>query len=74
MSNRDYAVVYERGADGCWSAYAVDLPVVASADTRAEIEASIREAIQLYLDYLIEQGEVPPSSLSEAGTVTVSGG
>lgn len=54
---RSYVVVFE-GDDGCgYSAYSPDLPgVVAAADTRAETEQLMREAMAEQLILLRETG------------------
>jgi len=60
-----YMVVVERG-EGSFGAYVPDLPgCVAVAETREEVLALIREAIQLHLDSLREDGtKAPPPSSS----------
>lgn len=56
-----YAVVIEQ-ADGNWSAYVPDLPgCVSTGATPTEVIANIREAIELHIEGMIEDGEpVPP--------------
>ena len=55
-----YTVVYER-AGGSFSAYVPDLPgCVACGDTLAETEQLIREAIELYVEALREDGKAIP--------------
>ena len=71
MTEIPYTVVYERADDGYWNAFAVDLPVVANADSRREIEGEIREAIRIYLEFLAEEGAEPPLHRSEVGVVAV---
>lgn len=58
-----YAIVIER-AEGNLSAYVPDLPgCVATAESIAEIEQAIREAIELHLAGLREDGvKIPPPS------------
>jgi predicted RNase H-like HicB family nuclease len=58
-----YAVVIEK-AGANYSAYVPDLPgCVATGSTVAEIETSIREAIELHLSGMREDGTpVPPPS------------
>jgi predicted RNase H-like HicB family nuclease len=68
----DFAVIYEQAHDGGWHARAADLPVYTVGDTREEAEQGIREAIALYLQALIDDGEMPPTPRSVAGTVTVA--
>jgi len=71
-----YLVIYEHGSNAegreTWSAYVPDLPgCVSGGETRAECEAMIREAIELHLEGLRDEGlPVPPPS-SVAGTVEV---
>lgn len=67
-----YAVIYEKGPSS-WGAYVPDLPgVIAVGNTREEVETSIREAIELHLEGLREEGieVLPPSSF--AGLVEIS--
>jgi len=62
-----YAIVIENAGSN-FSAYVPDLPgCVATGATLAEIEAAIREAIELHLDGLREDGSPiqPPSSTVE---------
>jgi predicted RNase H-like HicB family nuclease len=64
-------VVCERGPRR-WGAYVPDPPgCVAAGDTRAEVETLIREAIQLHIKGLREDGEAVPKPASEAGTVAI---
>ena len=65
-----YAVVIEKGPTS-YGAHVPDLPgCVAAAETRAEVCALIREAIQLYVEALEEDGlpvpEPQPYELIEA--------
>ena len=56
-----YAVVIERGPSS-YGAHVPDLPgCVAVAETRAEVCGLIREAIDLYLEALEEDGQPVPS-------------
>ena len=55
-----YAVVIEKTGNG-YSAYVPDLPgCVAAADTRAETEQLIRDAVGYHLEMLREHGEHGP--------------
>ena len=55
-----YTVVYEHTSRG-YSAYVPDLPgCVATGRTRAEVETRIREAMNLHLDGLREEGHSAP--------------
>lgn len=57
---KKYAVVIERG-DHNLSAYVPDLPgCVTTGKTVEEIERNIREAIELHLDGMIEDGQSIP--------------
>jgi predicted RNase H-like HicB family nuclease len=63
-----YAVIYERGPEGGYSAYAPDLPgCVAAAATLGEIRGLMEEAIEFHIEGMRLHGEtVPkPSSLAE---------
>lgn len=67
-----YAVVFELADDGGWSAYAPDVPgVVASADTRKEVEIEMGEALRMYRDELDREGSAPPLARSETGLITL---
>jgi len=67
-----YVVVYERTPNG-WSAYVPDLPgCVAAGDTREEVERLIREAINLHVAALREEGESVPKPGEWTGLVEVS--
>ena len=56
-----YAVVIERGPMS-YGAHVPDLPgCVAVGETKAEVLVLIREAIELYLEALEEDGETIPS-------------
>ena len=56
-----YAVVTERGPLS-YGAHVPDLPgCVAVGETKAEVLVLIREAIELYLEALEEEGETIPS-------------
>jgi predicted RNase H-like HicB family nuclease len=70
---RDYLVIFEKGKDGGWGAYAPDLPGLGvAAETREEVATLIREGIRLYLEELQEDGLPVPESMSLAERVTVS--
>ncbi|HXH38244.1 MAG TPA: type II toxin-antitoxin system HicB family antitoxin [Thermoanaerobaculia bacterium] len=63
-------VVEEAGAN--YSAYSPDLPgCVATGDTREQTEKNMREAIQLHIEGLQEDGLPIPSSTSIAEYVEV---
>lgn len=67
-----YTVIVEQG-EASWGAYVPDLPgCVAAADSREEVLQLIREAIDLHLEALIEQGEPIPSAHSTSESIEVS--
>lgn len=56
-----YLVVIEEGP-ASFGAYVPDLPgVIAAAETRAECEQLIQEAIAFHIDGLVEAGEPMPA-------------
>jgi len=62
-----YLVVVEKG-DSSFGAYVPDLPgCVAAGETRAEVLALIREAIEFHVEGLKQDGQPipPPSSTGE---------
>jgi predicted RNase H-like HicB family nuclease len=62
-----YAIVIEKSATG-FGAYVLDLPgCVAAGETEDEARELIREAIELHIEGLREEGATipPPSSLVE---------
>jgi predicted RNase H-like HicB family nuclease len=67
----EYAVVIERGPEGC-SAYVPDLPgCVAAADTEDEVRTLIREAIEFHIQGLREDGEPIPEPTSRIEYVQI---
>ena len=63
---RKYAVVVERGPNN-YSAYVPDLPgCVTTGKTVEEIKTNIREAIELHLEGLMEDGTPVPEPSSVA--------
>jgi predicted RNase H-like HicB family nuclease len=69
---RRYAIVVER-ADGNFAAYVPDLPgCVATGDTRAEVEAAIKGAIEMHLEGLAEDGQPIPEPSSQVDYVDVT--
>jgi predicted RNase H-like HicB family nuclease len=67
-----YAVVIERAASNC-AAYAPDLPgCIASGATVAEVEAAMRDAIQLHLEGMREDGLAVPVPFSTVDYVDVA--
>ncbi len=68
----EYAVIYERGSTN-WGAYIPDLPgCVSIGDSLVEVQQNIKEAIELYLEVLKEDGQPIPKPSIEVGKVTVS--
>lgn len=66
-----HAVVIEKTATG-YSAYVPDLPgCISVGRTREEMNRNIREAIELYLDELREQGMSVPSPTTDTEYVAV---
>ena len=67
-----YTVVIERGPTS-FGAYVPDLPgCVAVAETRAEVVALIREAVESHLETMREEGMPIPEPLSTAELVEVA--
>ena len=66
-----YAVVIEKTGNG-YSAYVPDLPgCVAAADTQADTEQMIREAVGYHLEMLREHGEPVPEPQATTALVEV---
>ena len=60
-----YLVVVEKG-DSSWGAHVPDLPgCIATAESRDEVLALIKEAIEFHIEGLREAGEPVPSPQSE---------
>ena len=67
-----YTVVVEATPSG-FSAYAPDLPgCVATGSTRGDVEGTIREAIELHLDGLREDGHPVPAPHAYATVIEVA--
>ena len=65
-----YAVVIERASDGGYGAWCPDLPgCVALADTEDAVLAEMRQAIELHLAGLREDGQPIPHPSTVAATV-----
>jgi predicted RNase H-like HicB family nuclease len=72
---REYLVIFERGREGQenWGAYVPDLPgCITTGETREEAERYIREAIELHIEGMIEDGIPVPEPRSEAGVVSIA--
>jgi len=68
----EYAVIYERGEIN-WGAYVPDLPgCVSIGNTLAEVKGNIKEAIELYLEVLKEDGKPIPEPSTIVGKVAVN--
>jgi len=66
-----YLVVIERGSSS-YGAYVPDLPgCVAVGESQAEVEALIREAIEIHIEGLREHGEAIPEPTSTSQLVTI---
>lgn len=66
-----YAVVIEKAGNG-YSAYVPDIPgCVAAADSMAETEGLIREAVVLHIQMLREDGDPIPQPQTKAVLVEV---
>jgi predicted RNase H-like HicB family nuclease len=69
---REFAVVYERAPNN-WCAYVPDLPgCITTGKTLEETQANIREAIELHIEGMIEDGTPVPEPTTQVGTVAVA--
>lgn len=67
-----YAVIIEQSADG-FGAYVPDLPgCVAAGESVAEVMALIREAIELHIVGLKEDGERVPAATTVVDVIEVA--
>ena len=67
----EYTVIYEKGETN-WGACIPDLPgCVSIGDTFLEVQKNIKEAIDLYLEVLQEDGQPIPQPSIEVGKVAV---
>lgn len=67
----EYLVVVEKGPSS-YGAYVPDLPgCVAAADSKDEVLALIKEAIEVHLDGLREDGQPIPSPASTSEVIEV---
>ena len=68
----EYVVIIEEGPENL-SAYVPDLPgCVATGDTREEVLKHIREAIELHIEGMKEDGDPVPPPTSSAERVSVA--
>jgi predicted RNase H-like HicB family nuclease len=69
---KEYTVIYEWTGKN-YSAYVPDLPgCIACGDTLEETQQFIKEAIELYIEALREDGKSVPEPLTKAGTGAVA--
>lgn len=69
----EYLVIIEKSPTG-YGAYVPDLPgCVAAGDTRAEVEALIREAVAFHIEGLRQDGLPVPAPASTAQLISVTG-
>ncbi len=67
-----YMVVVEQGPTS-FGAYVPDLPgCIAAGESRDEVVTLIREAIEMHLEALQEQGQSPPAPRSTVEVVDVA--
>ena len=67
----EYLVVIERGPSS-FGAYVPDLPgCVAVGETRSEVETLIREAIELHIEGLREEGQPLPEPSSSSQVISI---
>jgi predicted RNase H-like HicB family nuclease len=66
-----YLVIYEKSANG-WGAYAPDLPGLGVAgNTKEEVRDLIREAVELHLEGMRQNGESIPEPAATTEFITV---
>ncbi len=69
---KQYAVIYEWTGTN-YSAYVPDLPgCIACGDTLDETEGLMKEAVEMYIEALKEDGKPVPEPLTKARGLTVS--
>ena len=69
---KQYTVIYEWAGKN-YSAYVPDLPgCIACADTLDETEELMKEAVELYIETLKEDGKPVPEPLTKARPISVS--
>ena len=69
---KEYAVICEQ-EEHSWGAVIPDLPgCVSIGDTLEQVQESVKEAIELYLEELRERGEPVPESRHCIGNVVVA--
>ena len=66
---REYAVIFEKGPVS-WGAYVPDLPgLVATGETLEEVQALIKEGLEVHLESMLEDGDLIPEPSSYVGTI-----
>lgn len=69
-----YLVIVEKG-ESSWGAHVPDLPgCIAVAESRQEVVALIKDAIDFHLEGLREHGEPIPSPVSESECIETDAG
>jgi len=69
---KEYAVIYE-WAGRNYSAYVPDLPgCITTGKTLEETERLIREAMELYVEVLLEDGIPIPEPTTRAGSISIA--
>ena len=67
-----YTIIIERAREN-YAAYVPDLPgCIATGDSREEVTRNIREAVELHLETLREEGLPIPEPTTESGVVEVA--
>jgi predicted RNase H-like HicB family nuclease len=70
---QSYVYVVERAEDGSYWAYLPDLPgCTTTADSPDEIEAKLKEAVDLYLSYYRDRGQPAPPAHAKVGRLTAA--
>ena len=70
---REYLVIFERGADDGWGAYAPDLPGLGVVgESREEADQLIREGIALHIAGLREDGLPIPEPTTTAERISIA--
>lgn len=71
--DRTYLVIIEKADDGSYSAYVPDLPgCVSCADTVEELKRLIGEAIEMYVQDMIADGEPVPEPTTQCAELPVA--
>ena len=69
---KQYTVIYERAGEN-YSAYVPDLPgCVACGDTLEQTEGLMKEAIELYIEALKEDGKPVPEPTTQARPIALT--